>query len=280
MSAVFSFLELREHKLLHPDVPISPLSVFVEPLVILFILVMNAAVGVKMGMSAESSLASLSKLNPSTATLLRFGEIVADADAESIVPGDIIMLKTGDKVPADCRIIKINGGRLGVDEAALTGEPETVDKSVADIPASSGDRAPQLQYQSNMLFSGTLVTAGSCTAVATSTGERTEIGKISTSVQAAKEEEPPTPLQLKLDSFAEKLTLIVGSIGALCFVTSVPKFRDDAFDGNLFKGMLYYAKVAVALGVAAIPEGLPAVITLCLSLGTGRMAKKNVIVRR
>ena len=83
------------------------------------------------------------------------------------------------------------------------------------------------------------------------------------------------PLQIKLDSFAEKLTLIVGSICALCFLTSFPKFRDDAFDGSLFKGMLYYAKVAVALGVAAIPEGLPAVITLCLSLGTGRMAKKK-----
>lgn len=122
--------------------------------------------------------------------------------ASEIVPGDVVLLKTGDKVPADCRIVKINGGRLGADEAALTGEPETVEKTASDLEL---DVAPQLQFQSNMLFSGTLVTAGSCVAIATSTGERTEIGKISRSVQKAKEEEPPTPLQIKLDSFAEKV---------------------------------------------------------------------------
>ena len=240
---------------------------------------MNAAVGVRMGMSAESSLESLSKLNPATATVVRGGKITAELPVSQIVPGDIIMLKTGDKVPADSRVMMVNGGRLGSDESALTGEPETVDKVASEIEATPGGRPPAIQLQCNMLFSGTLITAGSCAAMVTSTGENTEIGKISSSVQAAASEAPPTPLQAKLDKFASKLSLIVGSICLACFASNIPKFTDDVFDGSLLKGCLHYAKVSVALGVAAIPEGLPAVITLCLSLGTRRMARRNVIVR-
>ncbi|GMH71031.1 hypothetical protein TL16_g05551, partial [Triparma laevis f. inornata] len=270
VSAVFSYMEMKEEG--------GGIKVFVEPAVIMFILVMNAAVGVKMGMGAEASLEALNSLNPSLTTLLRSSTPLPGSEAKTIVPGDVILLKTGDKVPADCRVLKINGGRLGADESALTGETDTVDKTTDTV---EGDDLP-LQYQQNMLFSGTLITAGSCTAVVTSTGLKTEIGKISASVAAAKEEEAsePTPLQKKLDVFASKLTSIVGVICLACFFANANKFNDEAFGGSLMKGMLYYAKVAVALGVAAIPEGLPAVITLCLSLGTGRMAKKNVVVRR
>ncbi|GMH98274.1 hypothetical protein TrST_g980 [Triparma strigata] len=272
VSAVFSYMEMKEMA----ATGASSMKVFIEPAVIMFILVMNAAVGVKMGMGAEASLEALNSLNPSLTTLLRSSVPLPGSNARNIVPGDVILLKTGDKVPADCRILVINGGRLGADESALTGETDTVDKTTETI---EGDDLP-LQYQGNMLFSGTLITAGSCTAVVTSTGLKTEIGKISASVAAAKEDEEATPLQKKLDVFASKLTSIVGVICLACFFANANKFNDEAFGGSLMKGMLYYAKVAVALGVAAIPEGLPAVITLCLSLGTGRMAKKNVVVRK
>ena len=107
----------------------SSMKVFIEPAVIMFILVMNAAVGVKMGMGAEASLEALNSLNPSLTTLLRSSVPLPGSNARNIVPGDVILLKTGDKVPADCRILVINGGRLGADESALTGETgEALDK--------------------------------------------------------------------------------------------------------------------------------------------------------
>ena len=109
------------------------LKVFVEPAVIMFILVMNAAVGVKMGMGAEASLNSLNSLNPALTTLLRFSSPQPSSAAKDIVPGDVVLLKTGAKIPADCRILKINGGRLGCDESALTGETDTVEKTSDEI---------------------------------------------------------------------------------------------------------------------------------------------------
>lgn len=124
-----------------------------------------------------------------------------------------------------------------------------------------------------------MVTNGQCYAVVTNTGPGTEIGQINTGVQAAKEENIKTPLALQLDKFGDQLTGIIGCICAAVWVASIPKFSSPAF-GSWTKGAIYYAKVAVALGVAAIPEGLPAVITMCLSLGTRRMAQRNVIVRK
>lgn len=129
------------------------------------------------------------------------------------------------------------------------------------------------------VFSGTVVTNGQCYAVVTSTGPGTEIGQINAGVQAAKEENTKTPLALQLDKFGNQLTVLIGWICAAVWVVSIPKFSNPTFS-SWTKGAIYYAKVAVALGVAAIPEGLPAVITLCLSLGTRRMAQRNVIVRK
>jgi len=229
-----------------------------------------------MSLSAESSLSSLTKLNPSLTTVIRAGVTIPDFPTAQLIPGDVVLLKTGDKIPADLRILTISGPRLGTDEAALTGEPETVDKDTSTVSVAN----PKIQEQVNMLFSGTCLTVGGCRGVVTCTGSNTELGKIQSSVTIAAAEAPPTPLQQKLDVFASKLTKIVAGICLMCFVAAIPKFQDPVFDGKVWKGALYYAKVAVALGVAAIPEGLPAVITLCLSLGTGRMARRNVIVRR
>ncbi|CAN0165577.1 unnamed protein product [Laminaria digitata] len=114
-----------------------------------------------------------------------------------------------------------------------------------------------------MVFSGTMITGGQAWAVVTSTGMRTEIGKISAGVQATKEDAEKTPLQHKLDEFGNTLTWIIGIICAAVWCISIPRFDDPMF-GSYWKGAVYFAKVAVALGVAAIPEGLPAVITLCL----------------
>ena len=129
------------------------------------------------------------------------------------------------------------------------------------------------------VFSGTVVTSGSCLAVVTGTGTGTEIGRINTGVQEAKASESKTPLQEQVDHFVSQLSAFIGLICIGMWCASIPKFNSPAFSSS-WRGAAYYAKVAVALGVAAIPEGLPAVITLCLSLGTRRMAQKNVIVRK
>jgi Ca2+-transporting ATPase len=131
----------------------------------------------------------------------------------------------------------------------------------------------------SMLFSGTVCTAGSALAVVARTGMATEMGKIQKGVTEARADEHKTPLGIKLDEFGNQLTKIIGFICFGVWLVSIPKFNDPTFKSPL-EGAVYYAKVAVALGVAAIPEGLPAVITLCLSLGTRRMAKRNVIVRK
>jgi P-type E1-E2 ATPase len=153
------------------------------------------------------------------------------------------------------------------------------DEGLEDM--SSDSVTLPIQDQSAMLFSGSLVTRGSGTALVVRTGINTQIGKIqSTLLEAQSEtEERKTPLGEQLDQFGTKLSYIIGFICLVVWVTSIPRFSDNAFDTWL-EGAIYYAKVSVALGVAAIPEGLPAVITLCLSLGTRRMAERNVIVRK
>lgn len=247
---------------------------FAEPVIILSILFINAVVGVFQSRSAEGSLAALKKLQPATACVLRSGEWLGDLPAEEIVPGDIIYLRVGDKVPADARIISLKTLTLSADEGCLTGESVTVSKNADVVDASS-----TISSKTNMLFSGTMVTTGGCFAVVVRTGQNTELGQINRGVQEAGAEHVKTPLGQKLDDFGNQLTKIIGVICVVVWFVSIPKFGNAAF-ANRIQGAIYYAKIAVALGVAAIPEGLPAVITLCLSLGTRRMAKKNVIVRK
>ena len=249
---------------------------FTEPLIILSILVINAAVGVLQSRSAEASLDALKKLQPVTACVLRQSVWQSELPASQIVPGDILYLRVGDKIPADARILALKTVTFGTDESSLTGESLTASKCIEPVDENS-----TISGKSNMVFSGTMVTHGGCFAVVTATGMATEIGLIDAGVQAAKMDHMhiKTPLAEKLDEFGGQLTKIIGAICAAVWVVSIPKFKSPVFKSQL-QGAIYYAKIAVALGVAAIPEGLPAVITLCLSLGTRRMAARNVIVRK
>lgn len=247
---------------------------FIEPIVILTILIANAFVGVYQSKSASSSLSSLKKLQPQDCFVLRNNQWISQFPVSELVPGDVISLRVGDKIPADCRILMIKSTSLSTDESSLTGESLSISKNTDPIDVNT-----ITALKSNMLFSGTMITTGSCIAMVASTGLNTEIGKINTGVLKAQETQLKTPLTMKLDELGEQLTKIILIVCIGVWVLNIPKFSSPVF-GSKLKGAIYFAKSAVALGVAAIPEGLPAVITLCLSLGTQRMAKKNVIVRK
>jgi Ca2+-transporting ATPase len=281
VSGIFSFLELysssSSSSLTNQGVEHSLWKSFVEPLVILAILVLNAAVGVWQSQSASSSLDALQQMQPTLCTVKRNGEWIAAHPASDLVPGDILQVRVGDKIPADARLLTLKSSSFKVDQGSLTGESVTVSKVPGDEGRSTANSS--LQDQQGMLFSGTMITSGSGEALVVQTGMDTQFGKIQKGVTDAKQEEPKTPLAIKLDEFGETLTIIIGVICLAVWIISIPKMNDSSF-ANVWEGAIYYAKVAVALGVAAIPEGLPAVITLCLSLGTRRMAERNVIVRK
>ena len=275
--ALSAFLSSRE---IRSDIMQS----FVEPGIIIAILLLNAVVGVWQDMSARSSLESLEKMQPRLATVLRDSNWFSDYEAKLLVPGDVIRFRVGDSIPADSRLIDLKSSTVYVDESTLTGESESVSKNSIPnnyMPDGSEMNTIPIQDQSCMLFSGTIVTRGSGKALVVRTGLNTQIGKIQSTLIEAKSatSERKTPLGEQLDQFGTQLSYIIGSICVVVFMTSVPRFTDNVFD-IWFEGAIYYAKVSVALGVAAIPEGLPAVITLCLSLGTRRMADRNVIVRK
>lgn len=247
---------------------------WVEPVVILGILLLNAIVGTWQESSASAALDALQKLQPAQARCLRDGTWQHELAAADLVPGDVIELRVGDAVPADCRLISLSTTTLSADEGSLTGESMTVGKTLGPVAAES-----RIQDKANLLFAGTVVTNGKGLAVVTATGSATEMGRIQQGVEAAKQDAERTPLAQKLDAFGERLTWAIGAICLAVWGINVRNFWQPAF-GSPWRGALYYLKIAVALGVAAIPEGLPAVITLCLSLGTRRMAARNVIVRQ
>jgi len=251
------------------------MGAFVEPFVILLILIINAIVGVWQESNAESALEALKQLQPQFAKCTRDGELFPEMPARELVPGDIVQVKVGDKIPADMRIIKLLTTTIRIDEASLTGESTTVMKQTEALKKSSGKMACSAKL--NMLFSGTTVSGGRCRAVVTSTGMNTEIGQIQKAVSS--EEDDKTPLKIKLDEFGEMLSKVIGAICLLVWMMNYKQFFDP-MHGSVFNGCIYYLKIAVALGVAAIPEGLPAVITLCLALGTRRMVQKNAIIRK
>ncbi|KAK9470643.1 uncharacterized protein V1510DRAFT_249886 [Dipodascopsis tothii] len=247
------------------------LTAFVDPIVIMVILVLNAVVGVRQETSAEQAIAALSEYSPAEAKVVRDGALHR-VRAEELVPGDIVEVAVGDRVPADCRVVEILSNSFRVDQALLTGESESVAKDVAPV----ADARAVKQDQINMLFSGTTVVVGHCRAVVALTGSGTAIGDIHTSIVSQISE--PTPLKQKLDDFGDMLAKVIMVICILVWVINVRNFSDPAHKGTL-KGAIYYFKIAVALAVAAIPEGLAVVITTCLALGTRKMAQKNAIVR-
>jgi Ca2+-transporting ATPase len=276
LSAIFSYAEHNNN--LHSS---SLFQAFVEPLVILTILLGNAAVGIWQTVATDDALGALQTLQPRICTVLRNDEWLGAHNASQLVPGDIIQVRVGDKVPADGRVVSLlqtSSSSLHVDQGSLTGESTTV----AKLPGPQGTcelvGAP-IQDQRGMIYAGTMVTRGNALVLVTQTGMQTQMGKIQRGVTEANQDQQKTPLGIKLDEFGETLTVIIGVICLAVWIISIPKMNDPSFH-SVWEGAIYYAKVAVALGVAAIPEGLPAVITLCLSLGTRRMAERNVIVRK
>lgn len=205
--------------------------------------------------------------------MLRSGRL-AKVPASALVPGDIVSVHVGDRIPADCRILSFSSSSFRVDQAMLTGESMSVGK----VETTIKDEAAVKQDMVNMLFSGTTVVNGAAKAVVVLTGARTALGAIHTSISKDDEEEEKTPLKRKLDAFGEQLAKVISVICILVWLVNIRHFSDPSHHGWL-KGAIYYLKIAVALAVAAIPEGLAAVITACLALGTKKMAKRGAIVR-
>jgi Ca2+-transporting ATPase len=234
-----------------------------DAITIAAIVVLNSIVGFIQEYRSEKAMEAMRKMTAPRARLMRNGKEVM-VPAKEVVPGDIVLLESGDRVPADCRLMEVV--ELRTDEAVLTGESTQVEKQIAPVR----EDAPVADRR-NMLFTATHVTYGRGKALVTSTGMQTEFGKIAEMVQAVEAEE--TPLKMKLEGFAKRLGVI---IVIACAVIFVLELLDPARPGSVIDSFI----TAVALAVSAVPEGLPAVVTVSLALGARELAKRNAIIRK
>ena len=231
-------------------------------MVIFAVLLLNAVLGTVQHQKAEKSLDSLKRLSSPEARVLRDGRSMTIPSA-LVVPGDILLLETGDMVAADGRLLEVYG--LTVNESSLTGESLGVEKHTGAVKAREGTVA--LADRTNMVFSGSLVTSGRAVAVVTATGMNTEIGKIAVLMNGTKEQK--TPLQVSLDRFSGHLAIAIIAICGLVFLLSLYR-REPVLDALMF---------AVALAVAAIPEALSSIVTIVQAMGTQKMAREQAIIK-
>ncbi|HET7210929.1 MAG TPA: HAD-IC family P-type ATPase, partial [Methyloceanibacter sp.] len=264
-SEILRFLAQFDNVLIYVLLGAAVLSMIIgdtaDTIVILAVVLLNALIGYVQEGRAESALDAIRGMIDPRAAVLRDGRRTTIA-AEDIVPGDLVLIEPGDRAPADLRLI--HARNLRIDEAALTGESVPVDKVTVPVPADAplGDRT-------SMAFSGTFVTSGAGMGLAVATGRASELGRISTLVGTV--ETLTTPLLRQMNALAHKLTLIIlcGSAVVFAFAVGVRGYHwQEAF------------MVMIGLAVAAIPEGLPAVMTITLAIGVQRMAARNAIVRR
>lgn len=232
-----------------------------DAIIILAVVLLNAILGVFQESKAEEAIEALKKMASPVASVLRDGH-VEHVKGEDIVVGDIVILEAGDVVPADMRLFEVN--TVKIEESALTGESVPVDK---DLVFPTGDEVG-IGDRTNMAFSSTNVTYGRAVGVVTSTGMNTEVGKIANML--ANTEEGKTPLQENQDALGKWLTIMILVIAIIIFVVGMLR-------GNEWTHMLL---TAIAIAVAAIPEGLPAISTIILALGTQKMAQRNALVRK
>ena len=238
----------------------------IESAIVIFVVItINAILGTVQHIKAEQSLDSLKEMSAPTAKVIRDGEIKV-VEGKDVTVGDIVVIEAGDYVCSDGRIIE--NASLKVDESAMTGESEPVEKqeTVLDGEKPLGDRV-------NMLYSGSFATYGRAKMVVTSVGMKTEIGKIASLLKSTQEKK--TPLQESLDNFGKKLSLII--IGICVIVLGLELFRSDGINLTVFTDAFVFA---VALAVAAIPEALSSIVTIVLSVGTQKLAKENAIIRK
>ena len=243
---------------------------FADVIIIMAVVLINATLGVLQESKAEAAIEALKQMTAATTKVLRDGKQIS-VKSEDLVVGDVIVLEAGDAVPADARILEC--ASLKCEESAMTGESVPVEKTADIIASDAGDAVP-LGDRHNMVFMGSTAVYGRAVAVITAVGMDTEMGKIAGALAQAEDEK--TPLQMKLAQLSRVLTYIVLGICGLIFVVNIIKGHDFTFTGILSHSFI----PAVSLAVAAIPEGLAAVVTIELSIGVTRMSKQGAVIRK
>ena len=256
---------------------VPTLADFADVLVILVVVIINTIMSLVQESKAEAAMDALMQMTAATSKVLRDGEVVV-IKSEDIVVGDVVVLEAGDAVPADCRILESHS--IKAEEAALTGESVPVSKIIDVLMCkdSSGDVA--LGDRKNMLYSGSTIVYGRGKAVVTGVGMDTEMGKIADALSEAEKEQ--TPLQKKMAELSKFLTKLVLGISILVFAVGLVEnlVLNKSADAGIFDVVIKVFISAVALAVAAIPEGLPAVVTIILSIGVTAMSKRQALIRK
>lgn len=252
---------------------------FADVLVILVVVIINTVMSLVQDSKAEAAMDALMEMTAATSHVLRDGEVVT-IKSEDVVIGDIVVLEAGDAVPADCRIIESHS--MKVEEAALTGESVPVTKLIDALNCTAGSDDIALGDRKNMLYSGSTIVYGRGKAVVTAVGMDTEMGKIADALSDAEQEQ--TPLQKKMAELSKFLTKLVIAICVVVFAVGLVEslvLSNEPFSWELLGNTALSTFIsAIALAVAAIPEGLPAVVTIILSIGVTAMSKRQALIRK